>query len=299
MLPRRREVLKRPRHVIMGRKGQGGTDCTGGWMNVTDNSEFPADSPVEDERKYRAPALEKGLDILELMARSGSPLTITQISSALGRSVSELFRIVQALEYKRYIELSGTGDGYVLTNRLFALSWAQMSTKSLYDVSLPVMRRLAKSSTQSCHLVVASGDQMVTVARIEAPGILGFSVRIGYRRPIIDAASGVALFAFQPRDIREGWLEGLAAHAPAERVDAFLVRAEQARADGYASAQNDFVQGVIDLSAPVMENSRVVAALSIPFVHRLPPRHTLEGTAALLRAAAAEISRGIHTDLVP
>lgn len=57
----------------------------------------------DSERKYRAPALEKGLDILELLARNSSPMTTSQMACALGRSVSELFRMVLALEYRGYI----------------------------------------------------------------------------------------------------------------------------------------------------------------------------------------------------
>jgi DNA-binding IclR family transcriptional regulator len=253
-------------------------------------------TPPDAERKYRAPALEKGLDILELMARNGAPMTLTQISLALDRSVSELFRMVQALEFKGYIEMSSTGEGYALTNRLFALGMAQAPTKTLLEAALPVMRRLSKVSMQSCHLGVPSDDQMVVVARIEAPGDMGFSVRIGYRRPIVDATSGVIIFAFQPEPIRSSWLERLAAHASKARIDAFLARAEEVRAQGYARSQSDFVQGVIDVSAPVVGAYRVVAALTVPFVHRLPPPCTVAETITLVREAAAEISAELQTD---
>src|SRR5215470_18300924 len=94
-----------------------------------------AKSPEADDRRYRAPALEKGLDVLELMAQRGAPMTLSQISVALDRSVSELFRMVQALEYKGYIEASANGDGYILTNKLFALGMAQAPTKTLVEAA--------------------------------------------------------------------------------------------------------------------------------------------------------------------
>ena len=72
-----------------------------------------------DDRKYRAPALEKGLDVLELLSAHGQPLTPSQMSATLGRSVSELFRMIQVLEFRGYIEQSS--DGYRLTNRLFTV----------------------------------------------------------------------------------------------------------------------------------------------------------------------------------
>lgn len=65
--------------------------------------------PLEEElgeRKYRAPALEKGLDVLELLSSHGRPMTPSQMSVTLKRSVSELFRMIQVLEFRGYIEQS-------------------------------------------------------------------------------------------------------------------------------------------------------------------------------------------------
>jgi DNA-binding IclR family transcriptional regulator len=208
---------------------------------------------LEDaERKYRAPALEKGLDVLELMAARGAPMTLSQISTALDRSVSELFRMVQALEYKGYIVSSASGEGYSLTNKLFALGMAQAPIKTLVEAALPAMRRLAKASVQSCHLAVPSDDQIAVVTRVEAPGDLGFSVRVGYRRPVLDATSGVVLYAFQPAPLQEEWLARLSIGSAKKRVAHFLSRVEEVRAQGFARARSDFVEGVVDISAPIM-----------------------------------------------
>ena len=48
--------------------------------------------------RYQAPALKKGLEILELLAAATAPLNMSDISTALGRSVSEIFRMLQVLE---------------------------------------------------------------------------------------------------------------------------------------------------------------------------------------------------------
>ena len=46
---------------------------------------------AENESRYRAPALEKGLDVLELLAAETEPMTLTAIVNQLGRSHGELF----------------------------------------------------------------------------------------------------------------------------------------------------------------------------------------------------------------
>src|ERR671924_391759 len=59
--------------------------------------------------RYRAPALEKGLDVIELLAAEKSPLNLSAISQRLGRSAGELFRMLQVLEFKGFITLADDG----------------------------------------------------------------------------------------------------------------------------------------------------------------------------------------------
>lgn len=242
-----------------------------------------------EDPKYRAPALEKGLDIIELLARVQEPLSLNRISLALGRTVSEIFRMVQVLEYRGYVEGADSGGGYVLSNKLFTLGIASPPTKSLLEVALPVMRRTAQALVQSCHLAVASGDQMVVVARVEAPSEFGFSVRVGHRRALAGSTSGVVLYGFQPERVRAEWSARLTPDVDAADWERFEERAEAARAAGYARADSAVVAGVIDISAPVMHQGLVLAALTVPFVKSSPAK-PIEAAIDWVVAGAREIS---------
>src|SRR5271168_5589131 len=160
--------------------------------------------------KYRAPALEKGLAVLVFLAGARGRMSLNVISRHLKRSVSGLFRMIQVLEFLGYLEISSSGEGYVLSNKLFALGMTRAPTRDLHDAALPVMHQLAERIGQSCHLGVASADQMVIIARVEAPGDLGFWVRIGYRRSLIESTSGLVLYAFQTELVRAEWKKRLA-----------------------------------------------------------------------------------------
>jgi DNA-binding IclR family transcriptional regulator len=216
--------------------------------------------------KYRAPALEKGLAVLELLAHARAPMSLNEISRALDRSVSELFRMIQVLEFHGYLEVSSSGEGYVLSNKLFALGMTRAPTRDLHDAALPVMHRLAERISQSCHLAVVSADQMVIIARVEAPGDLGFSVRIGYRRSLVDSTSGLVLYAFQSDLVRIEWKKRLAPSLGRREWLTFERRGHAARKAGYVTAESQAVRGVIDLSAPVRQSGSVAAALTVPYV---------------------------------
>ncbi len=259
-----------------------------------------ASNPVEQtlaedaERKYRAPALEKGLDILELLARSPSPLTTSQMATQLGRSVSELFRMVLALEYRGYIgQLSDGRDGYALTNKLFTLGISQGTAKTLLDVALPAMKELSRELGQSCHLVVPSGDQIVVIARQESSMDLGFSVRVGYRRRLIDTNSGALLYGFASPDVQASWLPQLSATVDLERIERFLAKARKGVDQGYIQLSSDFVDGVTDFCVPIFGAQGAVAVLIIPFINIKAQVISTESVLEHLRHVTDKISQGL------
>jgi DNA-binding IclR family transcriptional regulator len=260
------------------------------------NSRTLAQETASSASRYRAPALEKGLDVLELLATERSPLNLSAISQRLGRSSGELFRMLQVLEFKGFLTTAENGSGYCLTNKLFALAMEQAPVRSLVETALPIMRKLVNDIGQSAHIAVASEDQIVVVTRIERPGDLGFSVRIGYRREITIATSGLVLFAYQTDEIRRQWLKRC--RLKGEAADSFIERANAVRSRGYHEAPSHFVRGIVDLSAPILRSDTAVAALTVPFVHSNPLQVEMSQAMEFVRTAARQISNEIiHGDL--
>ncbi|MDB5669321.1 MAG: IclR family transcriptional regulator [Alphaproteobacteria bacterium] len=248
------------------------------------------DRPAEVDSRYRAPALEKGLDILELLATQSKPMTLTNIVNSLGRSHGELFRMVQVLEFRGYIEPDPVNDGYRLTDRLFSLGMQQPRTRNLIELALPVMRQLTLEVGQSCHLALHSRGEMVVVARMESSEQVGFSVRVGYRRPLVQAASGAVLYAFQPDDIRLRWEKMFDPPLSRDELDAFRAHADAVRQRHVELTPSRFVAGVTDISAPVMRGGMAAAALTVPYLKKLQPSLSPRETAVLVRKAADRIS---------
>lgn len=247
-----------------------------------------------EERRYRAPALDKGLDILELLAKERSPLTISMISQRLGRSISELFRMVQVLEYRGFIRQAENGEGFVPADKLFALGMDQAPVKSLLELSLPVMRELSTTIGQSCHLVLRSGSDIVVVARMESAEQIGFTVRVGYRKSLVLSGSGPVLFAFQQERDQQKWLKEVPPEVTAEQLEKFLARTKRVHARGYGRAKSEFVMGVTDLAAPVLRGPIAAAALTVPFVHSSQLVMPIDEAIKHLCASATNISSSLH-----
>jgi DNA-binding IclR family transcriptional regulator len=240
--------------------------------------------------RYEAPALEKGLDILELLARATSAMNLSRISEAVGRSRSEMYRVLHVLERRHFVERLPDDDRYILTNRLFLLGMERPPVKGLIEIALPMMHKMSEDVEQACHLVVPSDQYMVVIARVESPFNLGMVVRIGHRRPLLEATSGLVLVAFQPETVRERWLQKYG--APARRANrAFLMDTlTTIHEQGYAAIPSTVVPGVTDISAPVLLGSAAVAALAVPYMDLAGVRMSRDEVIATVRTTAKEIS---------
>ena len=243
-------------------------------------------------REYQAPALEKGLDVMEFLADQRTPLGMMSIANALGRSRNEIYRTLVVLTRRGYLERL-SDDRFELSSRLFELGMRTPPRRNLLDAALPVMHELADSLLQSCHLAVRSGDDMVVVARVESPGMLGFSVRIGYRRPIALSTTGRLLHAFMPAKQQEEWLAAAQTHPEVHgELDRFLADSDRVRLKGVHIGPSAFVDAITDLGAPIFDgvSEGAVAGLVIPFVSGRSARSTMDEAITALRAAGDRIS---------
>ena len=70
---------------------------------MSDESKVTVGKAEAERRIYAAPALEKGLDILEMLCKSEGALSQKEIAKQLGRSVGEIYRMVSCLVDRTYV----------------------------------------------------------------------------------------------------------------------------------------------------------------------------------------------------
>lgn len=249
-------------------------------------------------KKYSAPALEKGLDVLELLSADSTPISTSAIAEKLGRSNAEIYRMILVLEQRGYIEKYADVDGYQVTRKLLQLGTEHEPIKDVLEYAQPIMRELAEKTSMSCHIAVESQDQIVVISRAETPSNLSYSVRVGYRRPICYAASGRILFVHQNADKKEKMINVLKEHHSEEDINTFLLECKKVSKQGFLKSPSAFVKGVIDLSYPIMDGDAAVATLSVPYIQRMPEVMSVDDVLKELKVAAEEISKAVSYGIV-
>jgi DNA-binding IclR family transcriptional regulator len=239
---------------------------------MTSNTKLQKKTAESEGPAYAAPALEKGLDILELLCRTETPLSLKEIAQRLERSVGELYRMANCLAERGY--LAFIDDKYIVTTKLFELSHINPPTHRLLSEALPVMQKLSSELDQSCHLTVYNQGRQVVVAKVDSPSGMGFSVRVGAELDVLVSASGRVLLAFQDLETRQLRKDESVARRPDHadaQIDAVL---DMVKARGFESIPSVQVRGLYAVAFPILDSrSHALAALTVPFAERIDLRH--------------------------
>ncbi|MFE0017324.1 IclR family transcriptional regulator [Mesorhizobium sp. NPDC059054] len=240
---------------------------------------------------YSVPALEKAFDIIELLANQKDGLSQGQISEAVGRSIHQIYRVLQALEARGYIYRERPGGLYFLSMTMFELAHRHEPLRGLVQIALPQMRRLSDELQQSCNLGIHSAGRVLILAQVESPAPFGFRVRVGAEFPLFATATGRALMAFQPEAIAEKWLDGEPHERAAAKATLGIIRER-----GFEEQPDGLQPGITDLAFPILGRyGDSVAALTVPYV--ATTYSSLDQ--ATVRRHAASAAREIGTLIAP
>ena len=250
---------------------------------------------VEAKRYYPTPALEKGLDILELFASTPEGLTVSEVARRLNRTVSQIFRMILCLEQRGYLAQSESKDRYHLTLRLFRIAQEHPPTKRLVTEALPAMHELAHAIRQSCHLGVIDGGHVVILAQVDSPEPTGFYVKMGSKVELMQAATGHVILAHQSDDARaralEEWRRETRRQKPPADLEQHLARIAKR---GYEQRASYQIAGVVNVSFPILNvQGQGIAGLTVPFVRRIEDRVGVPEVVNAVRKASRQISEAM------
>ena len=240
------------------------------------DGQAPGTRAVRKRKRYSAPALEKGLDILELLSGESEGLNISGLAARLGRSVGEIFRMVAVLERRDYIHASGNSDAYVVTLKLFELAHRISPIARLGSAAAPELKNLSYRTGQSCHVVIYYEGRGHVVVQEDAPTERVLSVRLGAEAPLMDTCSGHVLLAFTSESERAAMIGKI---PPGQRkpTRTELTRlVGRIRNEGHEEVKSTQVEGVRDIGYPIFDHTgAVAAALVVPFLAYLDNSHPI------------------------
>ena len=255
-----------------------------------------SNSSTRKRKEYSAPALEKGLDIVEALAKEPEGLTSAEISVRLGRPMGQLFRMLVVLQQRGYVAYHADSERYELTLKLFEIAHGLGPVRRLNLVAAPLMKQLSQAIGQSCHLVIYYAGKGHVVVQQNAPSARVLRVRLGAEAPLFDSCSGHILLAFADDADREEMLQAIPSGHRNLSESALKKIVERIRSDGFECNSSAQIHGVQDIGYPIFDHGgRVAAALVVPFLEFLDDSHPvkIDAAQAAIEKTANQITAGL------
>lgn len=258
-------------------------------MSSAKRPAVPVDAPTG------APALEKGLDLIEVLAEEPGGLTQKTVAERAGRSVGEIFRMLGVLERRGYVVRDADGR-YALTLRLFELAHRHPPEKRLIEAALAAMEALADEVGHACHLVVTHNRRLMVLTQVQPDSVLmGWSVRVGAVFPLAERyVSARVITAFQRPDRQEALIAAMAQEPGAAAPESIRRRLAAIALAGYDCSPSAVAHGVTDVSCPVLNHlGQAVAALTVPCMSSSSAASDPTAIVEAVKVAARRISTDV------
>lgn len=253
---------------------------------------------MECSSKPSAPALERGLTILETLAKSRGGLTLSQITRYLHLPKSSVFTLLRSFEQFGYLCRDPISGKYSVSLRICALANLALNGISLREQARPYLKHLCEETRLTVHMAVLEHGSCVLIEKLSPGPSASVATWIGKHLSLHCTAIGKAVAAYLPEAqvdslVRE---HGLLRHN--ENTICSYRRLKQQlqtiRQKGYAIDDEEEEIGVRCIGAAVFKGPAVIGALSIVGSTTEINGDNMDALARRVRATAADVSENVR-----
>jgi DNA-binding IclR family transcriptional regulator len=229
-------------------------------------------------------SLDRGLIILEAVARSSDPISLGALTAILGIDRSSVFRLANTLKRRGFLAYPAGRKDYILGPSVWRLSrqydWGGM----LISVSQEQLKLLAAQSNETAHLAVREGRHALFIDHARTTNIIAVSGQTGELVPLYCTAHGKALLA----DLDALELKALFGSARLKSftpntitsIEQLAKICIQIKARGYAEDDEEYQKGIRCAAAPIRAAGGVIVGsigISAPISRVTKERHKVLG----------------------
>lgn len=249
---------------------------------------------LDKQVQYTVAAVDRALEILNLLGKSSRELGVTELAKVLGVQKSTVHSLMQTMLARDFVQQTETGR-YALGVKLLQLGELFAQRLDIRSVAKPVLTELADETGKVALLAVLSRHELIIIDKVEPERPFLIIPKFDFSLAFHSTAVGKVLLAFAAEETRDAILrKELSPFTPftITDVDEIQLELSKVRLDTYAIGCDETIEGVTCFAVPIYNAAnQVVAALSVSSASSLINLNGYHPIIATLKQKAAIISQ--------
>jgi DNA-binding IclR family transcriptional regulator len=250
------------------------------------------------ESRYFSRAVGKAIQMLEMLTRSGEPMSLSELSKQTELTKSSAFRLLQTLETLHYVRRDVDGH-YLPSNENVSVISSQYVNAVIAAAREP-LRRLNMEFGETISLSVLMHNHIEVVHVVESANLIRMTNITGRILPPHASSMGKVVTAWQEADVRKRLLQsyGMTRYNENTIVDEQTIEDEyeRIRERGYSTDAEETTIGGCCFGAPIFSapgKAEAAISLSMPKTRLPKDEERQQRIIQSLRAAAEDISKSL------
>jgi len=201
-------------------------------------------------------SLNKGLEVLEMVAADGGEAALSDLTRRLNWDKSTIFRLLTTLIRRGYVEQDPDTKRYRLGYRILHLERYLFQSLDLPRLSRDLLTDLSNATGEAAHLATLHRNQVIIIAQRESPERMAVNAHVGSIEPLHCTALGKAILMQLSGQALEDAAGSITftAHTPKTITfpEALIKNIHRARSCGYAIDDEEFTPQVRCIAAPAL-----------------------------------------------
>src|SRR5215471_9248485 len=211
-------------------------------------------------------SLDRGLDILEYVARCPEPPSFSQLLGSLGIPRSSLFHLLTNLLSRNFLERDPTTERYRIGAEIAEIA-RKVRRPSLGDLVTPILRQLSLEMSETCGFYVRVRDSVEVVASAISMQALSYTMKVGMNAPLYAVSAGKIVLS----ELRSEELGQYLTRVTFAPVTPHTVRSksrlkkevQKVGATGFAYSREEFTLGITAIATAVRGESKFHGAINL------------------------------------
>jgi DNA-binding IclR family transcriptional regulator len=224
-----------------------------------------------EDKSTKLNTIGKAISVFETIQSAKQPLSIKEISEAVGLNKSSLHHHIKTLTEFGYLQQNSETRKYDIGLNLVRVGQAYLQRLDVRERGHVFLEELSKQLNQTVHMLVLDHNEAVYVDKVDVnhqPGALHCSSYVGLRTDVYSTASGKVLLSNLESGSLEKVLKSIKTHAITQHTETRISEIKKelviTKERGYGLDLQEHSLGLQCIAVPILNlHSQCVAAISV------------------------------------